>query len=77
MIKDGTDREFVNFTENHRARWAYANSILYGMCREKPMHDLKDVVASKLILISRGFFDADGKADQNGIYLQSQSLREG
>jgi len=62
MIKPGTDKDFNYFTENKKVRWSYANSILYGMCRTRPRHDLKDVAASKLFLISRGFFDADGYA---------------
>ena len=55
MIYSDTVQEFKRFTENYRARWSYAGSILYGMCRERPRHDLKDVAASKLFLISRGF----------------------
>ncbi len=62
MIKSGTSKDFNNFTENKKVRWSYANSILYGMCRTRPKHDLKDVAASKLFLISRGFFDGDGYA---------------
>ena len=59
MIKPGTEKDFKRFTECMKIRWSYANSILYGMCRTRPRHDLKDVAASKLFLISRGFFDAD------------------
>lgn len=62
MIKPGTDEEFRKFIEDHRVRWSYANSILYGMCRERLKHVLKDVAASKLFLISRGFFDAESQS---------------
>ena len=86
MVKQGTDEEFKSFIDNCQLRWSYANSILYGMCREKPRHDLKDVAASKLFLISRGFFDAEANADSlsedEGYYynviaprLQSESTR--
>ena len=64
MINPDTVKEFEKITENYRVRWSYAGSILYGMCRERPRHDLKDVAASKLFLISRGFFDADGRVSQ-------------
>ena len=35
--------------------WAYGNSILYKMCEEKPLHNEKNIVVSKVWLIGRSY----------------------
>lgn len=35
--------------------WYYGNSVLYRMCEEKPLHNDKNIVASKVWLIGRSY----------------------
>lgn len=48
--------------------WQFGNDILYGMCRENPLHTNSDVIAGKLWLIGRSYAAALERRKTNDGY---------
>lgn len=45
----------AEFNNEKSDTWVYGNSVLYKMCEEKPLHNEKNIVASKVWLIGRSY----------------------
>jgi hypothetical protein len=44
-----------NYSKKKEDLWEYGNTVLYNMCKEKPLHNERNVVASKVWLIGRSY----------------------
>ena len=53
--KEKVIEQLFAFNNKKSDIWAYGNSVLYKMCEEKPLHNEKNIVASKVWLIGRSY----------------------
>ena len=53
--KEKVIEQLFTFNNKKSDIWAYGNSVLYKMCEEKPLHNEKNIVASKVWLIGRSY----------------------
>lgn len=53
--KNKVDNLLNKHRKNTAVLWKYGNEILYNMCKKKPLHNDRNVVASKIWLIGRSY----------------------